>query len=336
MTDERFDDLTRRMATTTSRRSVLKGVMATALSGVALRLRGGSNDAEARARVRMACARLGQACATGTGTPGNMLCCPQLTCGSDAVCCKDTNYTCVNNDDCCGDNTCRPNPSGLGNRCLPPGDLGAECQEDPDCAGVLACETTTGMCGVICGDTICQPSQTCDSYTLSCINLLAAESFGDATGGPTTWRLTANNTTGQGFAGVSFALDAPIDLVEIDELATDYTFDTGDSCCGGSPRYQLGTPAGNIFVAIGDPPSFNTCPSDTPLSTGNLIGNDDACRFDTSQIQSGTQCNTYDGTVALLNSLSLQITDISLVADGYWCTPDGDQGVTVDPTVILV
>jgi hypothetical protein len=102
-----------------------------------------------------------------------MLCCPDLTCGSEAVCCKDTNQTCLSNDDCCGDNTCRPNPSGLGNRCLPPGDLGAECQEDADCAGTLVCDLATGACLVVqgepCVDDADCVSGLCDEYTGICI-----------------------------------------------------------------------------------------------------------------------------------------------------------------------
>jgi hypothetical protein len=119
--------------------------------------------------VRMACARLGQPCATGVGTPGDHICCPNLICGDGAVCCKDTNESCIDDGDCCTGDVCRPNPTGLGNRCLPPGDVGAECLEDEDCLGGLACETTTGTCGVICGAEVCTPDQTCDAYTLTCV-----------------------------------------------------------------------------------------------------------------------------------------------------------------------
>jgi hypothetical protein len=33
-----------------------------------------------------------------------------------------------------------------------------------------------------------------------------------------------------------------------------------------------------------------------------VIGNNDACRYDTSQLATGTQCNTYAGTLALLGT----------------------------------
>jgi hypothetical protein len=164
MPDDRFDDFTKLVSTSTSRRGLLKGAAAAALGGVAMRLRG-SGNAAARARVSMACARLGQPCATGTGTPGNMICCPHLSCGDGDVCCKDTNETRVADSDCCADNVCRPNPTGLGNRCLPPGDVGAECIEDADCASGL-----------------------CDGYTSTCLdNGCGMDCFGGPYLGPPTF-----------------------------------------------------------------------------------------------------------------------------------------------------
>jgi hypothetical protein len=174
MTDDRFDDLTKLVSKSTSRRGLLKGAAAVALGGLAARVRGNGGDAAARARVSMACARLGQPCATGTGTPGNMICCPHLICGDGDVCCKDTNETCVADSDCCADNVCRPNPTGLGNRCLPPGGLGAECQADADCAGGLVCDPATNTClavpGEPCADDTDCVSGLCDEYTGTCIS----------------------------------------------------------------------------------------------------------------------------------------------------------------------
>src|SRR4051812_34941538 len=67
MTDDRFDALTKQLTAASSRRGVLKGGLALALGGIAPRLRGG--NAAARARIRMACAREGQPCASAPGTP---------------------------------------------------------------------------------------------------------------------------------------------------------------------------------------------------------------------------------------------------------------------------
>src|SRR4051794_35436094 len=76
MTGPRFDDLTKALSKGASRRSVLKALVAAAVGGVVTR--GGGDDAEARARVNMACARLGQPCSTVKGTPGSKICCPHL------------------------------------------------------------------------------------------------------------------------------------------------------------------------------------------------------------------------------------------------------------------
>jgi hypothetical protein len=78
MTDERFDDLTRRLESATSRRGVLKGAAAVALGGIAMRFR--TNGADARARIKMACARPGQACSTATNAADGLRCCPHLVC----------------------------------------------------------------------------------------------------------------------------------------------------------------------------------------------------------------------------------------------------------------
>jgi Cys-rich repeat protein len=173
MTDERFDNLTRSLGKATSRRTIFKGLVAAAVGGVLAKASGGG-DAEARARIRMACARLGQPCGSGPGTPGNMVCCPHLTCGDDAVCCKATTESCGDDSDCCGSDVCRPNPSGAGNHCLPPGDLGAECLEDSDCAAGLTCDMYTGTCGGNGGaecavDSDCATGFVCDPYTLTCV-----------------------------------------------------------------------------------------------------------------------------------------------------------------------
>jgi hypothetical protein len=147
MADERFDHVTKLVSTSTTRRGLFKGVAAVALAGLVARVRG-SGEAAARARVKMACARLGQPCHTVAGTPGNQVCCPHLVCDTDLTCCTPAGESCVDDADCCGDGAvvCRPNPAGLGGRCLAPGELGAACLSDSDCA-----------------------STTCDGYTATCV-----------------------------------------------------------------------------------------------------------------------------------------------------------------------
>jgi hypothetical protein len=172
MTDERFDQITRTLGKATSRRTIFKGLVAAAVGGVLAKAGGG--DAEARARIKMACARLGQPCSTVAHTGGSLVCCPHLACDTDHTCCTPTNVSCLDDGDCCTGDVCRPNPTGLGARCLPPGDVGAECLEDEDCMAGLTCDPYSGICsggnGSECTiDDDCATGFFCDPYTLTCV-----------------------------------------------------------------------------------------------------------------------------------------------------------------------
>jgi hypothetical protein len=89
-----------------------------------------------------------------------MICCPGLACdmnGEELTCCTPEGESCIDNTACCAGNVCRPNPKGIGNVCLPPGDVGAECLEDADCASGV-CDGYSGTCfGDGCGGV-------CDAY----------------------------------------------------------------------------------------------------------------------------------------------------------------------------
>jgi hypothetical protein len=160
MTDERFDAFAKRLSAATSRRGLLKGALAVALGGVAMRLKG--NDADAQ--TRQACSRLQQAC--GAGQPA---CCAHLTC-QDGACCRPTNETCYADSDCCPDNVCRPNPHGLGNRCLPPGGVDAACVDAGDCAAEFVCDAYTGTCQPPC----LSLGSDCESDADCCSGLICA------------------------------------------------------------------------------------------------------------------------------------------------------------------
>jgi hypothetical protein len=181
MTDERFDRLTKLVSTSTTRRGLLKGAAAVALSGLVARVRGaGGQDADARARIQMACARLGQPCSTVKGTAGSLICCPHLACDSDHVCCAPHNGSCLADGDCCGDDICRPNPTGLGNRCLPPGGVGAGCVEQADCQANLTCDLSSDLClvaaGLPCVNNSDCVSGICDDATGTCAGGCFADS----------------------------------------------------------------------------------------------------------------------------------------------------------------
>ncbi len=121
-------------------------------------------------------------------------------------------------------------------------------------------------------------------------------------------------------------------------LAADYDV-TDDSCGGGSPRFQIAvdtngdsTSDGNVFVYMGPSPSFAGCTGSA--STGNLIGNEDAGRWDYTQL--GGPLGGYSGAPATV--LSGTILRISIVVDSYWSAAasggDNEQTVHIDNVMI--
>jgi hypothetical protein len=133
-------------------------------------------------------------------------------------------------------------------------------------------------------------------------------------------------STANDFSGIDFTNTGVTTFSSLTQLATKFNV-TDDDCGGGSPRFQLNIDGKNVFVYLGPSPSFTGCTKDTLVDSGNLIGNNDACRWDTSQLAAGTQCNTYTGTLALLGSHA--VTGIQLVVDSGWFFADKEQTVLV-------
>jgi hypothetical protein len=134
----------------------------------------------------------------------------------------------------------------------------------------------------------------------------------------------SDEPTENDFSGINFGVNVPFQALTT--LSTQYNV-TDDDCRGGSPRFQLNVEGANVFVYLGPSPSFTGCAQNTWLGSGNLVGNDDACRWDTSQLAAGTQCNTYSGALALLSGKT--ITGIQLVVDSGWAFEDREQTVIV-------
>ena len=162
------------------------------------------------------------------------------------------------------------------------------------------------------------------------------ELFGDATlvsGGNPGKAAQLRSIAPSGFGGVDFDVSG-ITFAQLTQLATDFNV-TNDQCGAGSPRVQINvtTASGpkNIFVYLGPSPTFTGCAAGWQ-SSGNLIGNNDPCRWDTSQLAAGTQCTTH--TAALAAFGGLPITGIQLVVDSGWNTlasvGDGEQTNLVD------
>ena len=159
-----------------------------------------------------------------------------------------------------------------------------------------------------------------------------ATPFGGATTSGGVLRLVSN--TGDAgatndFSGASFAGTGVTTFASITTLSTEFNV-TDDDCAGGSPRFQVRvqTPAGekNVFVYLGPTPSFTGCSQNVWIASGNLIGSPDG-RYDTSQVQAGTQVSTHAQALALVGSY--QVTGISLVVDSGWAFTDKEQTVDV-------
>jgi hypothetical protein len=130
-------------------------------------------------------------------------------------------------------------------------------------------------------------------------------------------------------SGATFTDTGVTTFASITTLSTEFNV-TDDDCKAGSPRFQIRvmTPSGekNVFVYLGPAPSFTGCSPNTWIASGNLIGAADG-RFDTSQVQAGTQVSTYAQALALVGSM--QVTGLSIVVDSGWAFADKEQTIDV-------
>lgn len=154
--------------------------------------------------------------------------------------------------------------------------------------------------------------------------------FGGATQESSDVRLVSDLTdasSANDYSGIAFTLPAGTTFADLSTLSTEFDPIAG-GCGGGSPRFSIKLASGkNVFVYLGPAPNFTGCALGAWQSSGNLIGNNDTGRYDTSQVQSGTQSNTYAGALALLGSQT--VTEIDLVADSGWAFTPKTQTVLV-------
>lgn len=179
------------------------------------------------------------------------------------------------------------------------------------------------------------------AFTMNPVFAASFSLFGDASvvsgGNPgSAAQIRSDASIAPNYGGVSVSLISPIPWSSLSTLSVDYNV-TNDNCGGGSPRLTLGIDTnndgivdGNTHIAIGPSPSFTGCVAGWQ-STGNLIGNTDAGRYDFSQF-GGSTFTTYANAPA--NVVNGTIVKISVVVDGYWSAAasggDSEQTVLID------
>lgn len=164
--------------------------------------------------------------------------------------------------------------------------------------------------------------------------------FGGAVAEQSDVKLTSDLTdtnTANDSSGIKFVLPAGTTFADLKTLSTDFDPTAGSpaagattpvGCGGGSPRFELVLASGqHVYIYLGPSPNFNSCALNTWQSSGNLIGNNDTGRYDTSKVQPGTQSSTYAAALSLIGSQ--QVTEIDLVVDAGWAFTPQVQTVLV-------
>lgn len=148
---------------------------------------------------------------------------------------------------------------------------------------------------------------------------------GGATRENGTIKLVSNPTTP--FSAVAVKDLRNLQLGEIKFLGAQFNV-TDDGCAGGSPRFVLMLDDGRaVNVALGPAPSFNTCALNTWITSGNLVGQLEGCRWHvTSPVNLADPCLDAQELQALA---SRTVTEIRLVVDAGWAFADGEQTVLV-------
>jgi hypothetical protein len=159
--------------------------------------------------------------------------------------------------------------------------------------------------------------------------------FGSATQEAGHVKLVSNTgdvSTANDFGGVSITGLGSLTVGSLEFLGVEFNV-TDDGCGGGSPRFVLVLDNGAaVNVALGDPPSFTSCPLNQWLNSGNLVGKFEGCRWHiTSPPALADPCLTAAELQALA---SRTITEIRLVADGGWFFADKEQTVLVRNAVV--
>jgi len=147
---------------------------------------------------------------------------------------------------------------------------------------------------------------------------------GNQATGTGPFHLTATNST---FSYVGFIPGGSVTFAQLTSLSATFTSNSGGSG-GGTPRLSIslndhGTPK-SLYIYLGNPPNY--VDNDAALNTysnRNLIGNNDAGRYDDSHFAGGSPYTTYSNALALLGSLP--VLEIYYVTDTFGNFPSRDE-----------
>ena len=167
--------------------------------------------------------------------------------------------------------------------------------------------------------------------------VLTGSTFGEATPlGGGSYRLTSDASPGYG--GIDYNVPVPVQFSDITRLQTLQTPESDDNCVGGSPRFQLNVDTngdqdadGNVFVYTQFVPGG--CPGDTndlaeTGGNGEIVGT-----YDLSQVGGSGYTNYSAASAFFAAHPTYRIIGIQMVVDAGWAFPDGEQTITVTPTV---
>jgi hypothetical protein len=133
-----------------------------------------------------------------------------------------------------------------------------------------------------------------------------------------------------GYGGIDFPTTTT--WANLTTLSADYNV-TDDDCFGGSPRFSVDVDTtgdnvadGDVVVHFGPSPNFSGCAAGWQ-ATGNLIGNNDAGRYDFSHL-GGSGFTTYSNAPAAVQTGT--VTGISLLVDSSWGFQDSEQTILID------
>jgi hypothetical protein len=123
--------------------------------------------------------------------------------------------------------------------------------------------------------------------------------------------------SGSGWSYLGYVPPAGTTVNSITSLAADFTWVEGQSI-GGSLRWQIDTPNGNLFIYYGEQANWTGTGG-----SGVDLWNEPGLRFDTGQFPGGTFYDSKEHMLDLIGDFSVK--SAALIVDSCW--KDGDQVV---------